>query len=329
MSVAGAEEFNYRKAIPAALAAEMRLDERIIVLGEDVGAAGGVFKTTLGLFDEFGPTRVLDTPISEQAIIGAAIGSAIEGLRPVAELMFADFAGVAFDQIVNQLAKYRYMAAGQYRLPVTIRLANGVGGGFAAQHSQSAENWFLHVPGLKIVVPGSVEDAYGLMRSAIRDDDPVLVFEHKGLFNIKGALPADPYIPLGVGARVRPGDEITIVAAQLMRHRALDAAELLAAQGHSAEVIDPRTLVPFDDALVRESLSRTSRLLVVQEGPAGGSWGASLIARTMQDAWDLFDAPPRLLCSPDTPVPYARNLEEAWLPSVDQIVSAALGLIRY
>lgn len=322
------EQMNYRKAVPAAIAAEMRLDSSIIVLGEDVGAAGGVFKTTLGLFEEFGATRVLDTPISEQAIVGAAIGSSIQGLRPIAELMFADFAGVTFDQIANQLAKYRYMSAGQYRLPVTIRLANGVGGGFAAQHSQSAENWFLHIPGLKIVTPSTPADMYGLLRAAIADDDPVLVFEHKGLFNVKGDIGTER-IALGEANVARPGSDITIVAAQLMFHRALEAADALQAQGISAEVIDPRTLVPFDDVTVQRSLTKTSRLMVVQEGPAGGGWGSDLIARLMQDAWQLFDAPPRLVCSPNTPVPYAANLEAAWLPSVAEITRQAVELVRY
>jgi pyruvate dehydrogenase E1 component beta subunit len=322
------EQMNFRKSIPAAIAAEMRLDPNIILLGEDVGAAGGVFKTSLGLFDEFGPQRVLDTPISEQAIIGAAIGSSIQGLRPIAELMFADFAGVTFDQIANQLAKYRYMSAGQYKLPVTVRLANGVGGGFAAQHSQSAENWFLNIPGLKIVTPATPNDMYGLLRSAIVDDNPVLVFEHKGLFNVKGDI-SNERIPLGVAQVVTRGTDLTIVATQLMRHRAVEAAEILNSRGISVEVIDPRTLVPFDDATIRESLSKTSRLLVVQEGPAGGSWGSDLIARTMSDSWSLFDAPPRLISSPSTPVPYAANLENAWLPSVDKIVHAATELTGY
>jgi pyruvate dehydrogenase E1 component beta subunit len=242
--------------------------------------------------------------------------------------MFADFAGVTFDQIANQLAKYRYMSAGQYRLPVTIRLANGVGGGFAAQHSQSAENWFLHIPGLKIVTPSTPADMYGLLRAAIADDDPVLVFEHKGLFNVKGDIGTER-IALGEANVARPGSDITIVAAQLMFHRALEAADALQAQGISAEVIDPRTLVPFDDVTVQRSLTKTSRLMVVQEGPAGGGWGSDLIARLMQDAWQLFDAPPRLVCSPNTPVPYAANLEAAWLPSVAEITRQAVELVRY
>ena len=205
------------------------------------GAAGGAFKCTAGLFERFGPTRVRDTPISEQAIVGAALGAAIMGLRPVAEIMFADFAGVCFDQLANQLAKYRYMTGGQALVPVTIRMANGAGAGFAAQHSQCVENWFLSIPGLKIAVPATPADLYGLLRSAIRDDNPVLVFEHKNLFAMKGSVPeGGGLVPLGVAATVRPGRDVTVVATQQMRHRAVEAAERLQVDGIDAEVIDPR-----------------------------------------------------------------------------------------
>lgn len=324
-------EINYRQVIGRAISDAMAEDERVVFFGEDVAAAGGAFKTTVGLLDEYGPTRVRDTPISEQAIVGAALGSAITGLRPIAEIMFADFAGVCFDQIVNQLAKYRYMSAGQFTVPVTIRMANGAGAGFGAQHSQSAENWFLNVPGLKIAVPGTVADLYGLIRSAVREDNPVLVFEHKNLFALKGELP-DPQsgiVPLGVADVVRRGSDVTIVATQQMRHRSILAAHELAEAGIEATVIDPRTLVPFDDATVVVSLDETSRLLVVQESPPGGSWGASLIARMTTGHFELFDAPPVLLSSDDTPVPYAGSLEEAWLPTVPRIVQAAKTLVAY
>jgi pyruvate/2-oxoglutarate/acetoin dehydrogenase E1 component len=314
------ELLNYRQAIARALADELAADPDVIFIGEDVGAAGGAFKSTPGLFERFGPDRVRDTPISEQAIVGAAMGAAMRGLRPVAEIMFADFAGVCFDQIANQVAKYRYMTGGQVTLPVTIRMANGAGAGFAAQHSQPAENWFLNIPGLKIVVPGTVPDLYGLMRSAIRDDDPVLVFEHKNLFAVKGELPAEP-VPLGVADIARHGADVTIVATQQMRQRALEAADQLATEGIEATVIDPRTLVPFDDDTVVESLRTTSRLTVVQEAPANGSWGASLIARMTQHHFFLFDAPPLLICADDTPIPYAAALEAAWLPNVDRILT--------
>jgi pyruvate dehydrogenase E1 component beta subunit len=255
------------------------------------------------------------------------------GLRPVAEIMFADFAGVCFDQIVNTLAKYRYTTGGQATVPVTIRMANGAGAGFGPQHSQAAENWFLNVPGLKIVVPGTAEDMYGLLRSAIRDDDPVLVFEHKNLFAVKGLVPAEPddnhLVPLGVADVVREGTDITIVATQQMRHRATEAAGTLATRGISASVIDPRTLVPFDLGTVVNSLRETSRLIVVQEGPPDGGWGATLIATISGRYFELLDAPPTLVASDPTPVPYSSPMEDAWLPDADRIVSEAERLVRY
>ena len=323
---------NYRKVISRALADELERDPKVVLLGEDVGEAGGAFKTTEGLKRRFGD-RVRDTPISEQAIVGTAVGAALMGLRPVAEIMFADFAGVCFDQIVNTLAKYRYTTGGQATVPVTIRMSNGAGGGFGPQHSQAAENWFLNVPGLKIVVPATVADLYGLLRSAIRDDDPVLVFEHKNLFALKGEVPAEPnddfLVPIGQAAVVRAGSDLTIVATQQMRHRAMEAAELLAADGVDVEVIDPRTLVPFDLGTVVTSLHKTSRLLVVQEGPPAGGWGATLIAQIAVDHFDLLDAPPALIASDATPVPYAPSMEDASLPSVQAIVGHARRLIAY
>jgi pyruvate dehydrogenase E1 component beta subunit len=315
-----------REAIAQAIADELESDPDVILFGEDVGAAGGVFKSTVGLFERFGPERVRDTPISEQAIVGTAIGAAVMGLRPIAELMFADFAGVAFDQIANQLAKLRYLTGGQARLPVTVRLANGAGAGFAAQHSQATENWFLNVPGLKIAVPGTVEDCYGLLRAAVRDDNPVLVFEHKNLLGLKGSIPSQP-CRLGEAACVRRGRDVTVVASQQMRHRAVEAAERLAGEGIELEVIDPRTLVPFDDAMVAASIERTARLLVVQEGPPGGGWGASLITRMIGSRFNCFDVAPRLLASADTPIPYAGGLEDAWLVSVEDVVEAARDLV--
>jgi pyruvate/2-oxoglutarate/acetoin dehydrogenase E1 component len=310
----------YREAINRAIADALAEDANVFLLGEDVAQAGGVFKTTEGLLERFGPGRVLDTPISEQAIVGAAIGAAVRGLRPLAELMFADFAGVCFDGIANQLAKYRYMTGGQVTCPVTIRLASGGGVGFGAQHSQCVENWFLNVPGLKLVVPATPADAYGLLRAAIRDDDPVLFFEHKGLFNATGELPDDAApAELGRAAVVRVGTDVTVVATQLMLHRAHEAADRLAGDGVSVELIDPRTLAPLDAAAIVASVKRTNRLVVVQEAPSAGSWGATVVARVLQDAFEMLDAPPAIVAADDTPVPYAAALEEAWLPSVERI----------
>jgi pyruvate/2-oxoglutarate/acetoin dehydrogenase E1 component len=310
----------YRQAVISALGDELAGDDSVFLLGEDIGAAGGVFKATDGLFDRFGGNRVKDTPISEQAIIGAAIGSAVMGMRPVAEIMFADFAGVCFDQIANQLPKYRFMTGGQVEVPVTIRLVNGAGGGFGAQHSQAVENWFLGIPGLKIAVPATPSDAYHLLRAAIRDPNPVLVFEHKNLYGQKGELDtAAGNCVLGRADVVRSGSDVTVVATQMMRHRSLEAAELLSSEGIEVEVIDPRTLVPFDTETVLESLGRTGRVAIVQEAVASGSWGADLVSRIAEHGFDLLDAPPRIVCAPDIPIPYARQLEEAWLPSVERI----------
>ncbi|MBS1885120.1 MAG: alpha-ketoacid dehydrogenase subunit beta [Actinobacteria bacterium] len=323
-------EVTYREAVIRALGDALVADDSVFLLGEDIGAAGGVFKTTDGLQKRFGAGRVRDTPISEQAIVGLAIGAALQGLRPVAEIMFADFAGVAFDQIANQLAKYRYMSGGQVAVPATVRLMGGIGGGFGAQHSQTPENWFLSIAGLKIVTPATPADAYGLLSAAILDDDPVLVFEHKGLLNSKGELADRPEpIAIGSAAVVRPGTAVTIVANQMMRLRALEAAEQLAGEGIEAEVIDPRTIVPFDFETVAESVDRTNNLVVVQEAPPAGSWGATLIARLVEECFDSFDSPPTLLAGDETPIGYAESLETAWAPDVERIgdaVRATLGV---
>jgi pyruvate dehydrogenase E1 component beta subunit len=305
-------ETTYREAVNRAIAAELEADDDVFLLGEDVAAAGGVFKTTEGLQARFGAHRVLDTPISEQAIVGTAIGAAVQGLRPLAEIMFADFAGVCFDQIANQLAKYRYMTGGQVRLPVT---------GFAAQHSQPVENWFLNVPGLKLVTPATPADAYALLRASIRDPDPVLFFEHKGLLNVKGPL-GDAPGELGRAEVVRRGHAVTVVATQLMRHRALEAATALSAEGIEVELIDPRTLVPFDFDAVRASVERTNRVVVVQEASFAGSWGATLAARLTIEAFESLDAPPAVVGGDETPIPYAGVLEDAWLPDARRIAEA-------
>lgn len=322
-------EITYKDAVRRGLADALGTDERVFLLGEDIARAGGAFKTTEGLIDEFGADRVLDTPISELAIIGTAIGASLKGLRPVAEIMFADFAGVCYDQIANQLAKYRYMTGGQVTLPVTIRLLNGAGAGFASQHSQTVENWFLNCPGLKIVVPGSIEDAYGLLRAAIADEDPVLYFEHKGMYNIKGELPDTPAtLEIGKAGIVRPGEHVTVVATQLMRHRAAQAAETLAQEGIEVELIDPRTVLPLDTETIGASVDRTNHLVVVQESSFAGSWGATVVAAVVRDRFESLDAPPVTISAPDTPVPYAGQLEEAWLASPERIAAEVRGLLQ-
>jgi pyruvate/2-oxoglutarate/acetoin dehydrogenase E1 component len=320
----------YRDAIVRALRDAMAEDDDVFVLGEDVAHAGGAFKLTDGLLERFGEQRVLDTPISEQAIVGAAIGAAVMGLRPVAEIMFADFTGVCFDQIANELAKYRYMTGGQVTVPVTIRCGNGAGAGFAAQHSQPCENWFLNIPGLKIAVPGTAADAYGLLRSAIRDPNPVLVFEHKNLFGHKEDLTADlAPVPLGQADVVRLGEHATLVATQMMRRRALEAAELLEAEDISLEVIDPRTLVPLDLELLSDSIKRTNHLLVVQEASHFGSWGATLVSELMQSCFESLDAPPMVIGGDETPIPYANVLEQTWLPAVERIADGVRRTLAY
>jgi pyruvate/2-oxoglutarate/acetoin dehydrogenase E1 component len=320
----------YKQAITRAIGDALAADGDVFLLGEDVGAAGGAFKTTDGLFERFGPDRVFDTPISEQAIVGCAIGAAVRGLRPLAEIMFADFAGVCFDQIATELAKYRYMTNGQVTLPVTIRMANGAGAGFGAQHSQPAENWFLNVPGLKIAVPGTPADAYGLLRAAVEDPDPVLYFEHKGLFNVKGELPDSARtVPLGRADVVRTGEHVTVVATQLMRHRALEAAGMLAEEDIEVELIDPRTLVPLDLETIGASVDRTNLLVVVQEAPPGGSWGASLISALMQERFEMLDAPPLLIATDEIPIPYAGPLEAAYLPSAERIADGIRRTLAY
>jgi pyruvate dehydrogenase E1 component beta subunit len=319
----------YKEAITQAMADAMDDDESVCLFGEDVGAAGGAFKLTEGLFERFGARRVRDTPISEQAIIGTAIGASLAGLRPIAEIMFADFAAVCFDGIANELAKYRYMTGGQVSVPATIRMGNGAAG-FAAQHSQSVENWFLNVVGLKIVVPATAADAYGLLRAAIQDPDPVLFFEHKHLFNRKEQVGDDlAVVPLGKAEVVRSGKHVTVVGTQLMRHRALEAADILAAEGIEVEVIDPRTLVPLDLETIGQSLDRTNHLVIAQECTHDGSWGASIVARLMAERFESFDAPPLIVGGDETPVPYAAPLEDLWVPSAARIADGVRLTLAY
>ncbi|MDP8978661.1 MAG: alpha-ketoacid dehydrogenase subunit beta [Actinomycetota bacterium] len=321
---------NFRKAVAEALAREMRRDDSVVVLGEDVAEAGGVWRTTQGLLDEFGPGRVWDTPISEQAIVGAAIGAAMTGLRPVAEIMYADFLGVCWDQIANQAAKLRYMTGGQLAVPLVIRTVNGGGVGKGAQHSQSLENWAMAVPGLKVAVPSTPSDLVGLMTSAIRSDDPVMVFEHKALLGEKGEVPDDEHVTeMGRAAVRREGDDLTIVALAAMVGVALDAAGRLAEEGVSAEVIDLRTLVPLDITTVLESFEKTSRLLIVEENPRQGGWGGEVASLVMERGFWSLDAPITRVAGESVPLPTAKNLETAVLPNVDRVTQKALELARF
>ena len=316
-------EMTYREAVCKALADELRADEDVIFFGEDVAAAGGVFKVTPGLLEEFGPNRVRDTPISEQVIIGAALGSAITGLRPVAELMFADFIPVAMDQIVNQVAKYRYMSGGQFVIPLTIRAAQGGGNGFGTQHSQCAESWLMNAPGIKVVSPGTPTDAYGLLRGAIRESNPVFVLEHKGLYNISEDVP-DNTGPMELGQAMvrREGKDITIVAIQLMMHRSLEVAEKLAKEGIDVEVIDLRSMVPLDKETILNSIAKTGRLVVVEESPHSAGWGGDIVSLAADEGIYWLDAPVKRVNMGEVLIPSSAPLEDASLPNVDRITKA-------
>jgi pyruvate/2-oxoglutarate/acetoin dehydrogenase E1 component len=322
-------EVSFREAIIGALAGEMRRDSRVVLLGEDVGAAGGAFKETDGLFDEFGPLRVWDSPISEQAIVGAALGAAITGLRPVVNLMFIDFAMVALDAIANEAAKYRFMSGGQFSVPVVIRAACGGGLSFAAQHSQTLEWMFTGMAGLKVVAPATPSDARGLLRAAIRDDNPVIFLEHKALYNkVKDTMQSEEGVtPLGVARTARVGRDVTIVATMAMVHQAVEAATTLAREGIEAEVIDLRSLVPLDTGTIYGSLARTNRLIIVEEAPRTGGWGASIAALVNEEAFDSLDAPVTRVCLDDVPLPYSPTLEARALPDAARIVGAVRRLL--
>lgn len=313
-------ELSYRDAVAYGIAQEMRRDPSLVMLGEDIAAAGGVFKTTVGLLDEFGPERIWDTPISEQAILGAAMGAAMTGVPTIAEIMFSDFLAVCWDMIANEIAKSRYMTNGQVSFPLVIRTANGGGSRFGAQHSQSVENWAMMIPGLKVVAPSTPLDTVGLMAAAIRDPDPVIFFEHKTLMATKGVVPDGEVIDqLGTAKVVREGTDVTIAALALMVPRALEAADRLAAEGISAEVIDVRSLVPLDTRTLLESATKTGRFFTVEENPRLCGWGAEIASIVGEEAfWDL-DGPCVRITTPHIPLPSAASLEDLAIPSVDLI----------
>jgi pyruvate dehydrogenase E1 component beta subunit len=308
----------------------MRRDPSVVCLGEDIGAAGGVFKTTVGLLEEFGPGRVWDTPISEQAIVGAAMGAAMTGMRPVAEIMFSDFLACCYDYLANEIPKMRYMTGGQVTVPLVVRTANGGGLGFGAQHSQAVENWVFTVPGLKIAAPSSPADVVGMMASAIRSDDPVVFFEHKGLLASKGE-PAPPghVVPLGEAAVARQGTDVTVVALASTVPIALEAAERLAADDISVEVVDLRCLVPLDARTVLDSVRRTSRLVVVEENPYQGGWGGTVVSIVADEGFELLDAPIRRVAAECVPLPFADALEDAVIPTAAKVVETVRRLAAY
>jgi pyruvate/2-oxoglutarate/acetoin dehydrogenase E1 component len=320
---------SYAEAIREAIAEEMERDQEVFLLGEDIGESGGVFGVTKGLWQRFGEQRVLDTPISEEVVVGAAVGASLIGGRPVVEIMFGDFVTLAMDMLVNQGAKTHYMSGGRLRAPMTVRMVTGTAGATAAQHSQSLEAWFVHTPGLKVVAVSTPADAKGLLKAAIRDPDPVLFFEHKQLYNLKDEVPdeVEPLV-LGVGRVARQGSDVTVVSYLRTLHEALAAAEALEAEGICVEVFDPRSLVPFDRAGLRASLERTGRLVIAHEAPTRAGFGAEVAAIASEECFDLLRGPVVRVCGANTPVPYAPPLERYALPDAERIaagVRAAVG----
>jgi pyruvate dehydrogenase E1 component beta subunit len=315
-------ELTYRDAVARGIAQEMERDPDVVCIGEDIAKAGGVFKATWGLFDKFGAKRVCDTPIAEQAILGAAMGAAMTGLKPVAEIMFADFAAVCWDFFANEFPKTRYMTNGQVGVPLVVRLGNGGAARFGAQHSQSVENWCMMIPGLKVVAPSSPVDVVGLMAAAIRDPDPVIFLEHKSLYATKGPVPDGEIVDtLGTAKILRTGRDATILALALMVPRALAAAEELKSKhGIDCEVIDLRSLVPLDTRTILASLGRTHRLFTVEENPRLCGWGAEIVSIVADEAFFDLDGPPVRITTPHIPLPAADNLEDVVLPSVSRIV---------
>ncbi len=321
-------ELTYREAVAYGIAQEMRHDPQLVMLGEDVAGAGGVFKTTVGLLDEFGPDRVRDTPISEQAILGAAMGAAMTGIPVIAEIMFSDFLAVCWDMLANQIAKTRYMTDGQVSLPLVVRTANGGGSRFGAQHSQSVENWVMMIPGLKVVAPSTPADVVGLLAAAVRDPDPVVFFEHKTLLATKGEVPDGEHVDaLGTARILREGSDVTIVALAAMVPKAVEAAEQLAGDGVSAEVIDLRSLVPLDTRALLASVEKTGRLVTVEENPRLCGWGAEISSIVAEEGFWSLDGPIARVTTPHIPLPSAETLEDLAIPSVGDIVAAVEALL--
>ncbi len=322
-STSGIRQLKYREALNEALREEMLRDESVFLIGGGIGQRGGSYKVTVGLLEEFGPRRVIDAPISEASFAGAGVGAAITGMRPVVEILFIDFTSLIMDQIVNQAAKYRFMSGGKGRVPMVMRTQGGSGNGLAAQHSQSLEAWYYHVPGLKVVMPSTPYDAKGLLKSAIRDDDPVIFIEHKLLYMTEGPVPQDEYtIELGTGDIKRRGDDVTILAWSNMVPRSLSAAAKLAQEGIEAEVIDLRTLVPLDTELILGSVRKTEHLVIVQEAIRRGGVASDIASIVQAEAFDYLDAPIEIVAGKNTPIPFNVHLERAAVPQEPDIIGA-------
>jgi pyruvate/2-oxoglutarate/acetoin dehydrogenase E1 component len=323
-------EMTYREAIKQALREELHNDERVFMLGEDIAEFGGTFKVSLGLLDEFGPRRIRNTPLSESAILGAAVGAAATGLKPIAEIMYSDFFAVALDQVVNQAAKMRYMFGGKISLPLTVRTAMGGRRSAAAQHSQCLEAWFMHIPGLKIALPSNAYDAKGLLKTAVRDPNPTMIFENKMLYNSKGQVPEEPYfVPWGRANIVRAGADVSVVALSDMVDFALKAADKLAREGLSLEVIDPRTLVPLDIETIIVSVRKTGRLVIAHEACVTGGVGAEIASQVAYRALDYLAAPIERVGAKDSPVPFSPILEREILPDDQDIIHAVYRTMDY
>jgi len=322
-------EIKYVDAINEALRQEMERDERVFIMGEDIGPFGGIFKVTKGLWEQFGDERVIDTPISEAGFVGAAVGAAATGMRPVAELMFMDFITIAMDQLVNQAAKMRYMFGGKARVPMVLRANMGAGRSSAAQHSQSLQAWAAHAPGLKVVMPSDPYDAKGLLISAIRDDNPVVYLEHKFLYPIKGQVSEELYtVPIGKAAVKKEGKDATIVATSMMVYKGLKAAEKLSKEGIDVEVVDVRTLAPLDRETIANSVKKTGRAVVSDEGSISYGAGAELATAIMEEAFDYLDAPVKRVCAPDVPIPFSPALEKFVCPSEEQLIAAVKEVLQ-
>ena len=318
------KEMTFGEAIREAIAEELRRDPTVFVMGEDVGRAGTVFKVLTGLYDEFGPDRIIDTPIAEAGLVGLGVGAALTGMRPIVDLMFGDFVTLAMDQIVNQAAKLCYMSGGQASVPITIRTTLGAGRSSAAQHSQSLHAWLAHIPGLKIVIPSTPADAKGLFKSAVRDNNPVVIYEDKMMYTLKGMVPVDDdfTIPFGLADVKREGDDVTLIATSSMVHVALEAAKHLGELGISAEVVEPRTLVPLDLDTLIQSVIKTTRAVIIDEGHRGYGITGELASVVYQGAFDYIDAPIVRLGAMDVPVPFSKPLEDATIPTAKDVIRA-------